>query len=490
MVKRKKTYEQRMVDYNRERAGKAAQGFLLGGALGNIPGALFGSWYAQKDVQEPKRLKGEVVQTKNMPKNTAVKANKKLIQRSSMASKGKAKVKKTKTVKVPGRLRKQIKQVIASQAARGTYVTIKSGFVGNITGTTALINTINGDDMAKTLPAVYYGQSTNGLPGRTFFNQLCKFSTNATTIVSQTGMNYFTPAKILDAASTLFNRKGPTDPYTLTGNLSTLSTTGVPSNTAGKLLIDLRNSYVQFTIKNVSNRVISMDIWECTPTLKFVNDNALNNMKIQTETMAQGSSNEANFQYIFNGANAGDTAMFDQNLDIFEISKKYLGLKFSWKKRSMVLAPDETCIHSITGPKGVLDFSKLLTTTANAGGTASSTIQQIDVLMKNWSVSVVMSVAGDLVLPTATSGGGRMRYAAFPDRLSAPVAVEVKESYTVVVPEVAGFINSDPDAGQTQQLNLRKHKYTVWNQCEKGDTGYSISNEVNPLADVNANQAG
>jgi len=67
--------------------------------------------------------------------------------------------------------------------------------------------------------------------------------------------------------------------------------------------------------------------------------------------------------------------------------------------------------------------------------------------------------------------------------LGMQVCVEVEESYKIAVPEIAGFISTAGAAGTLQQLNLRKHKYQVFSVKERGSNNYSVSNEVNPLAE-------
>lgn len=499
MPKRKKTYEQRMVDYNRERAGKAAQGFVLGGLAGNIPGALFGSWYAQKDVkrprqdsgvsfQEPKKVKlgnftGEVVQTKKMPKSTQKSAQKKLVQRSSMVVSGKTKTKKIKKVKVPTKLRKQVKQILSGTMARGTYTTVKQGFVGTLLAAGG--GSLAGDDLGKSQTAILI-PSTTGLPGRTLFNQLVNFSPGvASTVVAGTGLNFFTPAKIWDAASVLFNRKAPsTGPYNYTNNLSTLATlaTGAAAQSPGKLMINVLASSVKFTMKNTSNRVVTVEIWECMPTLKFQESNPVATLQSIVPAYSGATSDTNLDYYVGPSATLSNTLVHDPTVDPLALSKNYFGYKFAWKKRSMVLAPDETCIHEIRGPRSVLDCSKMVS--VNNAAPTPAPVEIWNALVKGYSVGCVVSVNGDQVMPTAASTGGRKTWSTTAVALAAPVAVEVMESYTLSVPEVAGFIQTDGIAGTIQQLNLRKHKRVLWNACELGHVAYTLSNEVNPAAEV------
>jgi len=429
-------------------------------------------------------------QNKKMKGSTNSKAQKALVTRSSMAVSGKTKVKKTRRVKVPSRLAKQIKQVMSGTTARGQYVTIKSGFIGNVITTGVSPFFTAGDDMGKTQMAIAFNRS-GGLHGRTLFNQLFQYVPAASTaIVPATGLNYFTPAKILDAASVLFNNKSPgANPYATTGNLSVLSNnaTGAPAVVPGQLKVNLLSSWVKFTLKNVSDRVVTVEAWECTPTLKFQNINPLATMVGQIESLSEVTT-DTNFQYIFGGNNSNQ-CFFDTAVDPFHIGKKHMGLKLAWKKRVMVLAPDETCVHSIKGPSGLMDFTKILNVQSNVAGTNPTASTDLNILLKNWSVGVVFGVSGDYVLPTATAtSAGKWVFSTTDGALSAPIAVEVQEGYRVAVPEIAGFITQNGIAGTSQQLNARKPKTIVWNQINTGAVAYRVSNEVNPIADVAAAQ--
>lgn len=422
--------------------------------------------------------------------NVSVKAQKKLVSRSSMASKGKVVVKKVKGVRVPNKLRKQIKQVLVGQQATGTYTTVKSGFVGSIA--LAAAGGLAGDDLGKTQTQVYCNATTGvAPPGRTFFNQLVNYRPLALSgYTPGTGLNFFTPGKIWDAASVLFNNKPlAVNPYNDLGNLSQTftGTTGVPGTAApGQLKINVLNSYVQFTLKNVSNRVVTVEIWECTPTLKFQDTNPLQSMVTAVGAYSEVTS-DTNFQYSVTGSLGGTSnAMFDCTLDIFDVAAKRMGLKFKWRKRAMVLAPDETCIHSIKGPKGILDTKDLYVTPPNATGTSATPVLNYTSLVKNWSVGCVISVAGDFVLPTQDSNGGRFIYTTTVGALGMPIVCEVIESYRIAVPEIAGFVTSSGLAGTSQMLNLRKPKQIVFNQTQLATNFYTVSNEVNPLAETAA----
>lgn len=414
-----------------------------------------------------------------MPKGRS--AVSKLVNRSAMKVTGKVKQKKTKRVKINPKLRKAVKQIVASEAGFGTYSTVKCGFVGTITAAAA--GKLDGDDLNTTEPQVYYNASGNA-PGRTLFNQLCFWVSGATTnVVPGTGLNFFTPGKIIDAASVLFNNKTPAqNPYNVTGNLSTYNPTGA---NPGKLKIDVINSYVRFTIKNVSARTINMDIWECTPVIMFQGSNALADcVAVHAAYSATGTASN-NWKYSANADTftpSAALAIYDPHVDPLGVAKNVMGWKFTWKKRSMVLAPAETCTHSIQGPKGVLDMTKVNRTYLT--GDEPLTFLSQSILMKGFGVSCIISITGDQATPfTTTTAGGRHTYATgVLTVLGAPVAVEIEEAYKIRVPEVAGFITANGAAGTSQQLNLRKRQDIFYNQTAKGNPSYIINNEENPAA--------
>jgi len=414
--------------------------------------------------------------------------NAKLVNRSAMSVFGKTKTKVTKTIAVPRLLRKQVKQILVGVQAQGSYTTIKEGYVGAIF-TGAAVTPFVGDDLGVAQNQVLFGPNTQP-PGRTLFNQLVNRlpSPTACSPVANTGLNYFTPAKILDAASVLFNQKTAAgNPYIQTGNLSTVADAGVgtPSTAQiGKLKINVLNSYVTFSIKNVSNRVVTMEIWECMPTQMFQESNPL----VTLDSMLKSFNTEnldTSFEYAdVNGANV-NRALYETSLDPFAIAKRCHGFKFTWKKRVMILAPEETCIHSIRGPKGVFDFAKLQRSTNTAPQPIGLVTQNC--LFKGWSVGVVIACSGDQVLSDSGLGGRKLFLGGGNAVLSMPVCVEIKEHYKLAVPEVAGFITQTAPLGRGQPLNLRKHKEVYLSLKEAGNNNYNVSNEVNPIAEGSAN---
>jgi len=450
----------------------------------------------KKLTQQQKKNWASVKKSMAHPMTYDSNPNKALTTRSSMKVTGKTKTKVSKTVAVPSRLRKQIKQVLVGQQATGQYETIKEGYVGAIfvaDGIFAL--PLNGDDLGvSTQPAVFPTRNTQ-IPGRTLFNQLVTRNpaNDPAAVIAGTGMNYFTPAKFIDAASVLFNKKVLNrNPYLTTGNLSTVFATasGAPAVTNyGTLKINILKSYVTFSIKNLSNRVVTLEIWECMPTKMFQEANSLADLATTLSTLATSTTFDSSFDYAdAGGSGVGqlkpENTLFEIGLDPLEIAKRNFGYKWTWKKRLMILAPEETCIHSIRGPKGIFDFKKL-NTTVNPDAPAQTFLENS--LAKGFSVSCIFAVSGDQVLADRGQGGRKLFLGNGNTVLSCPVAVEVKEFYKVAVPEIAGFVTQDGADGETQMLNLRKQKHIIFSQKERGNNQYNVSNEVNPIAEGTPN---
>ncbi|ALE29782.1 coat protein [Lake Sarah-associated circular virus-41] len=458
---------------------------VVGDFLGGVPGAIIGA--ATSNV--PFTIKKTIMGRGNPAK--------KLVQRSAMTSKGKNKLKTYKPYKLSDKFVKSVKQVLQTTCSTGTYVTVRQGLVGTLMNTAASGSMI-GNDLGQTgINQIWYPGSSNPAGSRTLFNALATLSDAAatdSTVVAQTGLNFFTPAKIIDAASVLFNNKGLGDPYSSAGNLATEFTTAdgsIPtSNTAaGALKINVLKSYVDFEMKNLSNRVAYVDIWECSPTLKFQNINPL--QVLQQTAAVWDSTSTINRNITYATANANPNEIFlDSTVDGMGVLKKYAGLPMSWKKRSMVLAPDETCLHTVQGPKGILDWSKLVSTQPSVAPATGQVNINLNCLLKGFSVGCVISVRTDQVFQSGIPMYGAKK--TYNDganlRMAVPVAIEMKESYKVAVPEVAGFVSRAVVGGSAQPLNLRKPRFVLWNQVNaNGTTNVNklyLSNELNPVYDT------
>lgn len=483
--------------YNSIRALKLAH------SAGKAVGSSIKDWINKKQQGANKRKKaGQGSSKKKMPKaaysgSYASNPVKSLTTRSARKITGKTKTKVVKTVAVPSRLRKQIKQVLVGQQAVGSYTTIKEGFVGSLMPAPANPGPLLGAALGNPQNVVYFGFN-NYVPGRTYYNALVTRldSPGVSSVIAGTELNFFTPAKLLDAASVLFNGKTVSiDPYIETGNLSTVSNSNDGAtnfNNPGKLKINILNSYAKFSIKNVSNRVVTMEIWECMPSQMFQETNPLNTLNAVWEGFGSstGVTGQDTAYAYYDLAAPGGAALssltrgfYECGQDPFDIAKQNYDFKFTWKKRTMILAPEETCVHSIRGPKGIFDYSKMQR--SNNANPQPAPIISRTAMMKGWSVGCVIGISGDQVLTqtAAASQGGRKNYLGGGSiTLGMPVCVEVEEYYKIAVPEIAGFRQSATNI--VMPLNQRKAKHIVFSQKEKGQNNFTVSNEVNPIADT------
>jgi len=455
-------------------------------------------------------------QKPNMSRNV----HNKLVGQSAMTKVGTRKLKRKRPVKVSKQLREKVKKVMEGEIAHGSYTTFFSGFVGVCTNTNTTL--VSGEParvfvannglgtMNPTQTQLAFPNYNDPAGSRTLWGALWPWTPPASFVlgaddVDGSDFNFFTIGKILNAASVLFNDKViNTDPYIVAGNLSTswARSTGVPPvqagfpQNAGTLKINLKNSWVQFNIRNLSQRIVELEIYECVPTRKFVNTSALESY-IRTATPAGAGEAAAmsdtatvdntvryfNFQN-FNIRGSPQALLFDGTVDGMDMAKKF-GIPYKWVKKTMILQPYETCTHSISGPSGILDFAKL----------ATDNVPQNAMLM-GYSVSCLMSVKVDQALSSVKTPASRfVEIGAVPSAggnnyMSCPVAIEMKESYTIAVPEVAGFIKNTSANGTPQMLNLRKKKIVYCNfSPSNGDTitnSFQLANENNPAANLNS----
>jgi len=297
-------------------------------------------------------------------------------------------------------------------------------------------------------------------------------------MVAGSDMNYFTPWKFLDSASCLFNNKVVTSTgyyATSAGNLTTAYnlTTGAAQGPliANDLKLVVKSSSVVWNMKNVSQRTVLVDIWECTPILKYESNNPLNALDNANFNEVDTSTQACRINYVTTTGAHNVLPMHDGAIE----PQFFKTWKFSYKKRTMQLAPDETCTHSIKGFSGVIDYGKLF----------AEGLPTFNGLVKGMTVSCLVSVRGDLVVNALAGAGGRLQYldATNAGKLSCPIAIEVVEYTSIECPEVAGFTTIAGAAGTQQLLNNRKPRVLVANYVGANNTAvaYNVANPENPL---------
>lgn len=526
-------------------AGAAIGGYVAGGVAAGVataplgpevsaPATLYGGLAA---AYAAAKARSDALTKKNMVGNTRQAVTNSLVNKSAMKKTGKTKVKKVKPVKVSPYLRKAIKQVAEGQQAKGYYQRSFHGLVGpalNIDDTTTDFQItsdvywdgVTGAGNKQTMVYLGHNNSTSdpktwygGLFTQNFADAGSAYAVAAMTPRANTDLNFFTPGKIWHAASVLFNGKAEVaNPYSFKqSNLKTvygvadgaIATTVTP----GSLKINVLHSEVEFTLKNLSMRTLEVDIYECVPTQKINAQTPLADALFVADNIQDGSDSKM-IGYFSQGANrlAGTSRfLVEGSIDGFSLLKGN-GWHWTYEKRTMVLQPNEICIHTMKGPSGVLDFKKLFDTTSQQASGDSTTPNNTTKLertacgLKGWSKHCVIAVRPDPVAvikvgtTNAATGAGNNagRIVNITNNvdgvLTAPLYVEVKESMRIAVPEIAGFvlqpltIATNYLGGNKQPLNLRKPRVQI--TCLKQDgkiyagTAISVAREENPAASV------
>lgn len=479
--------------------GAAAGGYIAGGVTAGVAAAPFGPV-----VAEPAALYGAVAggiaawnsvggvsQTKSMKQVINSKANK-----SGMKVTGKAKVKTKKVVKVSPYLRSAIKQVNAGVQAQGLYKRTFAGLIGSATKSVlastdfAPTQTIMGTSQIASVAA----SLAKSVGAKTWFSALCQQNTSSDyQVYADHDLNFFTPAKIWHAASVLFNKKAESNnPYsTTTGNLT--ATTGAnggldPANPTN-LKIDVKKSYVKFTMRNMSTRNVFVDIYECVSVMKFNPFNPLVDAVEVSELIQDNTTTENMVQVYENNAELngpGNLFLTDGNTDAIAICKSN-GWKWKYVKKSMLMAPGENCVHTVAGPSGLLNFQTCWDPVSSS--------YRVNNALKDWSKHVMISVRPEFAFlngPTSHRGLRWNPTIAASTLMASLIAVEVTEAMHITVPEIAGFIFPVTQTeGTAQPLTLRKKRYQFTNLVDAPGVNTAVvviaNNEETPSSTQTSN---
>lgn len=394
--------------------------------------------------------------------------------KASSSRKGKLKLTgKKKPVKVSKELAKKVKKVIDGQDYRGTYLTDKQMYIDYKSSS----NAATSGYFDQKLPNIgaYSGCVSNtfipiGMPGR-----VCQWwaagQANAVgSVPAGYDWTHFSPLKILDAASVLWNRKRRNPDYSFGGGNFTVDAriaTGVPDS--GSLTapdkknfkIHVENAYAKFQVKNITQRRIYLTFYHCTAKQKFASGTPLS---IYKDAIIEelGGANLDNGG-ILEGKNAGESIEQQSANYILNPSMEPNALPaftnvYSYQKVIINIGPGETHEHTVQGPKGFdLDFAKLWDGGQDKGG----------FMYKACTVQTMVKMELDQVFAQTTSGPF---YApvSYPSQLptgnfQCPVAITLKENYTLRCPKISGFIKQAIVAGSTQMLNLKKRSFAALN---------------------------
>lgn len=452
----------------------------MGFITGNVPGAVIGANVAGRVVdainsrQQVSRIK--------MVGGSVINA---LAGRASMKRKSSSNIKQVKgkkSVKVSKKLRKQIKQVTAGTGMYGSFTKMFKGSIGNVCSDTAF-PTVNIAGYSNALACVYppaSGQNDNNV---TYWHvpMSSGLPNAAGGYLVGTDFNFFTPAKVLDAASVLWNNKTVALDYTsTTGNFQTRTdgVSGTPSTTyptAAKVMV--KNAWVEFTLKNNSQRAVKIVAYHCTPKTKFAS-------LLPLDQLNYSHTND----YLDSGTMIYESTQNASTLTSPIIPwKDYPSFSSTWKYETVEinLGPGETCKHSIQGPRNIeIDFAKLIINGTNAQR-----------LVTKGSISVVFAVIPDYVYatqtrttPTVTNVSGR--FVKLADAINHSVSMEVCEKFKLYMPENAGFTQQAVTAGNVKQLDMRKPRKAYLNfatsDVQEGNLVYSMYNEENIAAAIAA----
>jgi len=423
--------------------------------------------------------------------------NKSAFRAASKVTGRKPKTKHGKKVKISRKFAQKVKKVNAGLIPYGDYQTSHAGYIGFVVPDTGAGNTgvqfetYTAQDGSNQTGIAWPGRDVSTF-ARCMFGILASTGTAGLATIQGTEMLYFTPMKILNAASCLWNRKAPgTRNYGIdTGNLVTSmdKTTGLPltdDSDTSSLKIEVINSYATWEMKNVSQRPVKVIIHELSPKVKFHS-----NMPLQDIFNLLGSTSDTSLvdrtYTFFNGGSAVPAANYGFVEPLFNVMKLD-GLQWKGLRREMLIQPGEMCKHTIQGPRRtVCDYSKFIdgTNLLNAPTTWAT------IGCKGWSVACVVEVMVD---PQFTSVTNDKAYrptfrSATNKALNDPIQITVTERFKLRCPSVAGFMYpAVATVGTQQQLNMRKKKIRIDNYTEvqgQAAVTYSGWNEENPVTGI------
>lgn len=383
-------------------------------------------------------------------------------------------VHRKKNVKVGRVLRKKIKKVIAGQEIKGMYTSTRQGTIGFTSRNDPAV------EYRSVTRAGGYNLSYSSTKVPTIAGANVRFwwshpysAKDAFTIGDE--WQFFTPMKVLDAASVLWNQKTISQDYTTqAGNLNTVRsyTTGAEYNpttlamNVKGLKVHIMNAYVSMVIKNNTQRSMNIIVYKCVPTTKFPNRLAL-------EAFVDAITFEID-NVTGNTGLCAITGPLADDIDNCVIMpgvepNHFKTFKSMWKytKVKINLSAGEATTLNFQGPRNyVLDYDKL----------KQGEDDQAHLAYKQTSMNVMMSVSPDLEWAddqensySHTTGRWWQNILA-ENKISNPISVEWKEVYNLALPEIVGFQSgAAATAGGKQTLNMRIPRRAYGNFCDGAD---------------------
>ena len=469
-------------------SGAGPLGSLAAGAVGSAIGSAVGS----AGDAAVSYLSGSSPKENNMPKSGFAPFNS---GKSSVSTKGRVKVSSSKkVVRVSKTLREKVKKVLNGARPQGVYRFAYQGFLGiKLTDSTGaaenVMNVVN--TTGQTI------QASRGVPA--IFNAKQWYAAYAvvqtTTPAAQffaaaSVMEYFTPTKILNAASVLFNGKPmPTALDNLTTNnmLTATTTSGVVVQRPQKHTIHINNCYTVMSFKNCAGRVLIVDFYVCTMKTKT---NVASGLEHITEAiLADQEFNINDSNPTFKARDVTDReeiinyALTSLSFDPAMLST--FRARFKYEKITMTIQPGETLTKTIQGPRNYdIDFSKI--TNSNNQSVAEPALNY-----KPTTVVCFASVRPDLQFVTAGindiagESGVASAIKGILNVISCPIAIQHEEVFDLAMPENTGFVINNVQPGGHQTLDHRFTKKRIYLNDRRlaagqGTTAYTTVNEENP----------
>lgn len=438
------------------------------------------------------KKEGKPFSSNKMPKNVNVSTTNALAGRAAVRRKGKkVSVKSRKSIKVSKGFREKFNKVMAGKDAYGEYYTRMGAAIGYVDpGTATAFNTVVNGVGRDTNYIVSTWANPSIAGAKVWFSGLC--NNGGTNIQSDSvggAFVYFSPLKILNAASVLWNQKvSDINWTTVTGNFSTVTNiaTGVPevgSSTfpaTGSMDVRVVNSYAVWHIKNINQRTVKMKIYHCVSKLKFGDVAPLTTINNPGFSVVDTATNRSQMTAFPLGGASIESGIITHPL--FE-PNKHPNFNQSWKydMTEVILKPGEEFVHTIQGPKNyTLDYSKL-----HPDGTS-----EVGSFFKDTTTCCMVSVELDSAWVTDATfndaGQWYARSAAAAARLINPISIEVDEVYKLSCPKNTGFISRAAAAGTVQSLNLVADRYLFsnFNSVPSNAQTYTTFNEENPAAAI------
>lgn len=447
--------------------------------------------------------------------------------KAAMKSSGKIKLKRGKKVKVSSKLREKIKEVMKGASYSGQYNAIVQGTVGIAQYPGAASAGAEFFCDANAFPSLSDPQMVFCIPRHqndtqskwVYWGGFPQKDLSTDQLSYEHMFEHFSPMQYLDAASKLWNNKfgvsqswfaaSPENINLMAkrsdGTISNSSLSTITHNVTG-LKLNIVNSHVKYTLRNNSQRTQTIEIFHCTPKIKFPTTSALNDLyhTVQSElfgvTGAGVAATAANANRLsslmtdktdatgatITIADCIQHPMFDPKDSLF------WSARWKYEKKTIRIAPGETCQHSIQGPKNVLlDFNKIQT--ASFASNIANTSSSIPVWVKGYNVSVFMRVIPDMTSSadladnsatyrqTYNNSGNFASIIANCDgrKVVLPICCEVQYSYNIKCPDQQGFLQQAVSAGAVQNLNLKRPVKRFDNFTDFPNTHKLITEENN-----------